>query len=116
MAVLNLVAMRALSGCDAGGTRGLQRYILGLALVALLAQSEKFLREGCLLVPAGEHGAETKLVDRTGKRTVLTMAESEALEFAKAAAVEFGVGDAWTATFNKDGVKKAAAEKTKKAK
>jgi CRISPR-associated protein Csb1 len=116
LAVLNLVALRALSGADEGGTRRLQRYILGLALVSLIAQSEKFLREGCLLVPTGEHGTETKLVDRTGKRTELTMAESEALEFARAAAAEFGVGDAWTATFSKDGVKQAAAGKTKNAK
>ena len=63
--MLNLVALRALSGANASGTRKLQRYILGLALVALLAQSERFLREGCLLVPAEEHGAETKLVNRT---------------------------------------------------
>ena len=105
-----------LHGADADGTRRLQRYILGLALVALLAQSEKFLREGCLLVPAGENGAETKLVERTGKRTALNLTEGEVLEFAKAAAVDFGVGAAWTAEFSKDSVKQEATEKTKKAK
>jgi len=115
-AVLNLVALRALSGADAGGTRKLQRYILGLALVALLAQSERFLREGCLLVPAGENGSETKLVERTGKRTAVDLTEGGVLELAKAAAADFGVGDAWTANFSNDAVKKAATEKTKKAK
>ncbi len=113
-AVLNLVALRSLSASGAGATRGLQRYILGLSLIALLAPSARFLREGCLLVPVEGKGPETKLVERNGKRSDLKVSEAEALEFAQAAAADFGVGSAWTATFNPEKVKQAAEEKTKK--
>ncbi len=60
-----------------------------------------------------------KLVERTGKRSELKLADSEALEFARLTANAFGVGAAWTATFDADAVKKAAdkkkEEKDKKA-
>jgi CRISPR-associated protein Csb1 len=117
-AVLNLIALRALAGAN-GDTPKLQRYILGLALVALLAPADRFLREGCLLVPAEGKPAELKLVERSGKRSDLETTDKEALAFAKSAAADFGVGSAWKATFDKDAVKKAADkkkdEKAKKA-
>lgn len=119
-AVLNLVALRALTGPDADASRKLQRYVLGLALVSLLARSEKFLRQGCLLVPRGGTQAQAMVVDRTGVRTALDANEESALAFAQTAATEFGVGEHWTATFDKDAVKKASEkkkdEKAKKAK
>lgn len=110
-AVLNLVALRALSATAADATRALQRYILGLALVALLAPAERFLREGCLLVPVEAEPAAAKLVDRSGKRSGLDLTAADALEFAQAAAADFGVGGAWTATFSPDSVKQAAGKK-----
>lgn len=110
-AVLNLVALRALTGSDPGASRKLQRYILGLALVALLARSEKFLRQGCLLVPADGTPTEAKVVDRAGVRNPLEVTEESALPFARAAAIDFGVGEPWTATFDKDAVKKASEKK-----
>lgn len=125
-AVLNLVALRALTGPDTDATRKLQRYVLGLAVVSLLTRAEKFLRQGCLLVPSEGTKAEAQVIDRTGARTATAVTEESALEFAKKAASEFGVGESWTATFDKDAVKKAAQkkkdgkakkdEKTKKAK
>lgn len=113
-AVLNLVALRALSGSGEDESRKLRRYVLGLALVALLAQSERFLREGCLLVPVEKEPAELKLVDRSGKREDLALNESHVLEFAKLAAADFGVGTAWVATFNRGAVKEAAEKKAEK--
>lgn len=110
-AVLNLVALRALSGADPDSTCRLQRYILGIALVALLTQSQRFLREGCLLVPANGHAPQTELVERTGQRKALELKEQGALDFAKAAAAAFGIGPDWVATFEKDSVKKAADKK-----
>jgi CRISPR-associated protein Csb1 len=119
-AVLNLVALRALTGADADTSRKLQRYVLGLALVALLARSEKFLRQGCLLVPRDGIQAEAKVVDRTGVRNPLAVNEESALAFAQEAATAFGVGEPWTATFDKDAVRKASDkkkdDKAKKAK
>ncbi len=113
-AVLNLVALRALTSSNDEETKKVQRYILGLALVALLAPSSRFLREGCLLVPAEGTTADLRLVDRAGKREPLSLAEQEAAAFAKAAAKEFGVGEAWVATFNPESVKEAAAKKAEK--
>jgi CRISPR-associated protein Csb1 len=110
-AILNLVALRALTGSDADGTLGLQRYILGLALVALLAPSARYLREGCLLVPVDGEQVELKLVERTGKRSPLELTEQTALEFAKSAADDFGVGAPWVANFSAESVKKAANKK-----
>jgi CRISPR-associated protein Csb1 len=115
-ALLNLIALRALSGPDADSTRRLQRYTLGLALVALLAGPDRFLRQGCLLVPKEGTTAEIKLVDRTGARKPLDVSEDSALEFAQSAAAKFGVGEAWTATFDPRAVKAAADKKTEKAK
>jgi CRISPR-associated protein Csb1 len=110
-AVLNLVALRSLSAIGADATMKLQRYVLGLSLVALLAPSSRFLREGCLLVPIEGKEPEVKVVGRNGKRTDLKVSEAEALEFAQAAATDFGVGDAWTATFSPDAVRQAAEKK-----
>jgi len=119
-AVLNQVALRALTGPNADASRKLQRYVLGLALVALLARSETFLRQGCLLVPRDGIPAEAKVVDRSGARHPLDVTEESALAFAREAATAFEVGEPWTATFDKDAVKKASDkkkdDKAKKAK
>ena len=119
-AVLNLVALRALTGPDANASRKLQRYVLGLALVALLAKSEKFLRQGCLLVPGEGKAADAQVVERTGVRTPLAVTDDSALAFAKAASTDFGVGEPWTAVFDNGAVKKASEkrkeDKSKKAK
>lgn len=113
-AILNLVALRALSGPEPDATKKLRRYVLGLSLVALLARSQKFLREGCLLVPMENRPAEAQVIDRTGAREALDVTEETALAFAKAAAIDFVVGAAWTASFDKDAVTKASVEKTAK--
>ncbi len=104
-AVLNLVALRAFRGETDEETRKLQRYILGLALVAFACEQDGFLREGCLLVPHEERPAETFEVTRQGKRVPVTLSSGDALTFAKTAAGEFGVGESWTATFNKESAK-----------
>jgi CRISPR-associated protein Csb1 len=116
--VLNLVALRALSADSPEATRALQRYILGLALVALTAPLELFLREGCLLVPSAEEGATREVVSRSGDRTPFAVSADSALEFARSAAAAFGVGPAWPeAAFDGELVKAAAkAKKEKKPK
>ena len=113
-AVLNLVALRALAGTGSEATQNLQRYILGLALVALTAPVELFLREGCLLVPTAEP-AEQRLVSRTGERTAFSATAADALEYAQAAVAAFGKGDDWEAAFEPASVK-ATADKKKAAK
>jgi CRISPR-associated protein Csb1 len=109
--VLNLIALRALSASDADATVKLRKYILGLSIVALLAPSTRFLREGCLLVPTEGNEPKVQMVERNGKRSDLKLSEEEALEFAKTAAAEFGVGSAWTTTFSPNAVRQAAEKK-----
>ena len=111
-AVLNLVALRSLAGDSPEETIQLRRYILGLALVVLVTPSQRFLREGCLLVPREGLQAEPKLVERSGEKQVLTdLTEDAALKYAQEAAAEFVVGAAWTALFDKEAVKKSAEAK-----
>src|SRR5574340_7170 len=82
--VLNLVALRALGAADTSSTIVLQRYILGLALVALLAPAHLYLREGCLLVAAQGKSASKETVLRTGQRPAFELDHAAALEFASA--------------------------------
>ena len=119
-ATLNLIVVRSLSGGDAPKTKALQEYILGLALIALLAPAEMFLREGCLLVRAKDKKAEFEAVYRDGKRTAFPTEEEKALEFTRKAAEHFGVGAGFAGVFQSDRVKaaseaKAAKKATKKA-
>jgi len=115
-AILNLIALRALGGGSADETRKLQRYILGLALIAFLAPAELYLRQGCLLAGSQERPAERAAVRRDGKREVLGLTESGAAEFARLAADEYGVAAPREAAFNPDAVKKAFEGGKKKGK
>lgn len=113
-AMLNLVALRAIGGSDAESTRKLQRYILGIALVAFVAPARLYLRQGCLLVGSESKPAAKQIVWRNGKREELKLTEEQVLVFAKTAAKEFGVGPDIQAVFDPKLVKNAADEKSKK--
>ncbi len=114
-ALLNLVALRAISGGSAESTRVLQRYALGLSLVALTAPFQSYLREGCLLVNAAGQPATRQTVLRDGSRESFTMDASGALGYAQAAAKDFGVGADWEADFETEAVGVAAKVKEDKA-
>jgi CRISPR-associated protein Csb1 len=116
--VLNLVALRALAANTTEATESLRRYVLGLALVALTAPLELFLREGCLLVPAVGEKTARNVVSRSGVRSPFDVTAASALEFAQSAAAAFGVGPNWPeAAFDGELVKAAAkAKKEKKEK
>lgn len=113
-ALLNFIALRALGAGDAESTRKLQRYILGLALVAFAAPAQLYLRQGCLLVASEAKPACKQIIWRTGKREALTLTEDQVLAFAKAAAKEFGVGPGVQAVFDPQLVRSTADEKSKK--
>jgi CRISPR-associated protein Csb1 len=115
-ATLNLIALRALGTGSAQETRVLQRYVLGLALIAFLAPAELYLRQGCLLVGSQERPAEKAVVRRDGSRETLALEEPEAAEFAHLAASEYGVAAAREAEFDPDAVKKAFEGGKKKGK
>lgn len=111
-ATLALAALRLLrAGDDQEATLKLQRYILGLALVAFTAPAEAYLRQGCLLVGDTDNPLEFKEVKRSGERTDAGISHEEALGFAQQAAEDFGVGESKTVPFDKQ---KAQADLKKK--
>ena len=96
---VNLVALRKLDGENA---QSLRRYILGLSLVAATEPLDGFLRQGCLLVPDEKVPAEWVAVGRNGVRTPVGLSTDVALDYAKAAAKEFGVGPDRRVAFKKE--------------
>jgi len=115
-AILNLVALRAVSAGDPDGTKKLQRYLLGLGMVGLTAPFHSYLREGCLLVNSPGKEAERQIVLRNGKRESMSVDAAGALRYAEAAALDFGVGPDWEADFDGGLLKKTADDRAEKTK
>src|SRR5581483_6997530 len=115
-ALLNFIALRSLAAGTADSTRVLQRYLLGLALVATTAPTDLYFREGCLLTLSPDQPRTSQLVTRTGARTNFTLDSEAALTFANAAAAAFGVGPDWHAEFQPKRVTEKSAAKPKKSK
>lgn len=114
-AVLNLVALRSLSSQDASETLKLRRYILGLALIAFTAPAELYLRQGCLLCQDPDTPPEAYSVQRNGRREPLDLNPDQALQYAQAAAADFGVGQDRMGRFDPNMVKQELTGKKKKA-
>jgi CRISPR-associated protein Csb1 len=117
-ATLALAALRLLSSTNDDETRKLRRYILGLALVAFTKLPGGYLRQGTILVNNGKRTFDEVAAD--GTRTNATLTQETALEYAKAAAAAFGVGDSKTVNFDgkiakADLAGKAAEKAAKKA-
>jgi CRISPR-associated protein Csb1 len=111
-ATLSLAALQLLTaGDDEDRTLALRRYVLGLALVALTANTSSYLRQGCNLVADPDNPCEFHEVYRNGQREPATISHEDALEFATQAAEQFGVGEDRTVDFDK---KKAKADVKKK--
>ena len=85
---LNLAAVRALRAADGPRTKSLQAYILGLALIAVTADQDLNLREGCNLRFRDEKDAP-KLVPRRGEAKPVALDHKEIVDFATASAKEF---------------------------
>lgn len=98
---VNLVALRRLTASQRATE--LQRYILGLTLVAATEPLDGFLRAGCLLVPDTEQVSPWVQVSRTGERIATEL--HDVLPFAQRAAQEFGVGPSRTVAFEKNRAK-----------
>jgi CRISPR-associated protein Csb1 len=114
---VNLVALRRLDGEN---TQKLKRYILGLSLVAATEPIDGFLRQGCLLVSDEKTPAEWVSVTRDGIRKPIALSPAAALDYATAAANEFGVGPNRRIAFKKElaqaDLKELDKKKGKKAK
>lgn len=107
-ATLSLAALRLLTAREPKGspdvrrTQILQRYVLGLALVALTASTTNYLRQGCLLVADPDRKRLFVEVHGDGRRVPAELTHDEALMFAKAAAAAFEVGPGRTVAFDKE--------------
>ncbi len=88
---LNLASLRCLRGTSADETLKLQRYILGLCLIAMAAEPDLNLRQGCLLTLNPGKPPSSQTVTRAGGRTDAKFDPKEAAGFAKLAAEDFGV-------------------------
>jgi len=101
-ATLGLAAMRHIHAGDGPDkTVALRRYVLGLSLVAFTAPAESYLRQGCTLVRDPDRPREFAEVHPDGRRDPCGISHDAALEFATAAAREFGVGESRTVPFEK---------------
>ncbi len=116
-ATLALTAIRRLfAGKDEVKTLKLRRYILGLSLVAFTKNPAGDLRQGCNLVLDPSKPREFVEVLPTGERKPVSFTHEDALEFAKAAAEEFGVGESKVVPFDKQRALKDVSPKEKEDK
>ncbi|MDA8142113.1 MAG: type I-U CRISPR-associated RAMP protein Csb1/Cas7u [Desulfobacteraceae bacterium] len=119
-AVLALSALKLLKAENKEGqnaTEKLQRYILGLALVAFTKLPLGYYRQGTILVLDPHQPREFTEVTLDGKRQPCAISHEDVLTFAKAAAKEFGVSEKRNLNFNKDAAKDKIKEvKSKEAK
>jgi CRISPR-associated protein Csb1 len=109
-ATLQLSVLRTLSAGD--DTEKLQRYILGLSLVAFTYPATGYLRQGCNLVLDPDKAREFQAVYSNGNRVSLSLTHEEALSFAKDAAENFQIEKGREASFDQ----KRAQDELKKDK
>ncbi len=101
-ATLSLAALRLLNaGPDAERTAALRRYILGLSLVAFTYRQPSYLRQGCNLVLNPDKPAEFVEVRNDGSRHPAKVSHDDAIAYATAAALAFGVGEDRDVEFEK---------------
>ncbi len=104
---LHLACLRLLGG--GGNPMALRRYILGLALTAFTYAGSGYLRQGCHLVADPAKKREFHEVYGDGRRTEASVTHAEALEFARIAAQEFGVGKCHEVIFSPELAQKDVA-------
>jgi CRISPR-associated protein Csb1 len=90
---ISFPALRLARAPDAKQQERLQKYLLGLALVAVTVNRDSYLRQGCHLVLNPDAERKSLVVRINGSREEFSVEYDEALEFAKKAAEEFGVGE-----------------------
>ena len=110
-ATLSLAALHQIkAGTGAEKTLVLRRYIFGLSLVAITANTSAYLRQGCTLVLDPDKPSELVKVYRDGRREATSISHDEAIAFAKLGAEAFSIGKDRIAAFDKkrakDDVKK----------
>jgi CRISPR-associated protein Csb1 len=119
-ASLNLATLGDIKTNSNAETIKLQRYLLGLSLVALTYFDGKVLnlRQGCQLVVDGDRQKDSKrvIVFADGTEKAFSLTRDEAIAYAKAAAQAFGVGENRSAKFNPKDAKASLKKDAKKGK
>jgi CRISPR-associated protein Csb1 len=120
---VNLVALRSLAVLEKGQVKAdetlkLRRYILGLSLIAAIAQTDYNLRAGCLLVGDPDSPAKAGIVTPDGKRVAFDWDAETIIAYTQAVAKDFAKDAGGDFTFKPESVKEAinkkAAEKEAK--
>jgi CRISPR-associated protein Csb1 len=111
--LVNLTALRALGAPQENEQIVLRRYILGLTLIAALAPSDLFLRQGCLLVRVVDKPSESKFVYRDGRREDCPLSLDQVEPYPKSAAAAFGVTGGRVVQFNKQSAKESLKQAAK---
>jgi CRISPR-associated protein Csb1 len=114
-AILSLVGLRAVGPKGPPGA-ALRRYLLGLALLAMMHEREHNLRQGCLLVQDPGKEPLWELVMHDGLRKSVSPDGAAALAFAKQAAENFGVGEDRTVDFDVKAANEALKQVASKSK
>jgi len=122
---VNLVALRSLAVIENGEIKGeetlrLRRYILGLSLIAAIAQTDYNLRAGCLLVGDPDVEVKARIVTPEGKREAFDWEAETIIAYAQAVARDFSKDPGGEFHFKPESVKeainkKAAEKEAKKA-
>jgi CRISPR-associated protein Csb1 len=105
-ASLHLAALRLLHAESDARTKALRRYILGLALTALTHSPSGYLRQGCNLVLDPDKPREFQEVYGDGRRVPAKVTHGEAVEYARTAVNEFGIGPNRSVDFDRDRAKR----------
>ena len=105
--VLSLSVLRSMKANDDISTLKLQRYLLGLSLVAFTAPQDAFLRMRCELTGDPDHPATWETVKYDGSRSSLSIEHKDALKFAQKAADAFEKGESTTYQFDPKKAKEA---------
>jgi hypothetical protein len=117
-ASLNLCTLRDIKSTSTDETLKLQRYILGLSLVAITYLDGKVLnlRQGCQLVAVPGKPMERMAINADGTESAFGIKAQSALKYASKVAADFEIGpDRIDVTFDAKAAK-AARKKAKKAK
>lgn len=99
-AYLHLDALRLAAAADREKTQALRRYILGLSLTVFTYPLGGYLRQGCSLVLDPNRPREVKEVYGDGTRRDASLEHENVVEYAKAAARAFGIGESREVEFD----------------
>ncbi|MBV61580.1 MAG: type I-U CRISPR-associated protein Cas7 [Nevskiales bacterium] len=113
---LSMAMVRSYRGADANETEALQRYLLGLGVVAMTLPPREGLRSGCDLVLNGREQMGVKTISVYGEEVPLNVTLDEAIQFTKDAAAELDIVREEQAELTHDHLKEWVRDKKEETK